>query len=143
MATQSKAILITKNKIMKKACIIFCSLFIIYSCNSNKEKERTSLIKKVKAVQSAGDLELQQWLTGKVWTAENDMAPMALLKLKSDGNYELKSGKNPGTWQIIDGKIALAGLTEWPIEKVDDTAFRLYVKPTDKWYVYKQTSTIE
>jgi len=128
---------------MKKICVIICSLFIIYSCNSNKEKTEPKFIKKEKAVPSAGDIELQAWLKGKVWTAENDMAPMSLLKLKTDGNYELKSGKNPSTWEIIGGKINLDRLTEWPIEKLDDTTFRLYVKPTDKWYVYKQTSTIE
>ena len=128
---------------MRKACVIFCSLFIIYSCNGNKEKSDQPLIKKEKPVQSAGDIELQGWLKGKIWTAENTMAPMALLKLKSDGNYELKSGKNPDTWEIIEGKLKLARLTEWPIEKVSDTAFRLYVKPTDKWYVYKQTGSLE
>lgn len=67
---------------------------------------------------------------------------MSLLKLKSDGSYELKTSKKPDTWQIIEGKIALARLTEWPLEKIDDTTFRLYVKPTDKWYTYKQTSTL-
>lgn len=128
---------------MKKTCVIICSLFILYSCNSNGEKTKPKLIQKEKAVQSAGDIEVQGWLKGKVWTAENDMAPMALLKLKTDGNYDLKSGKNPGSWQIIGGKIALDRLTEWPIEKLNDSTFRLYVKPTDKWYVYKQTSVIE
>jgi hypothetical protein len=128
---------------MKKTFVIFCSLFIIYSCNSNKEKSNPKPVQKEKAVQSAVDMELQTWLKGKIWTAENDMAPMSLLKLKSDGNYELKSDKNPSTWEIIGGKISLARLTEWPIEKVNDTTFRLYVKPTDKWYVYKQTSTLE
>lgn len=128
---------------MIKACIIFCSLFIIYSCNTKEEKAKPKFIQKEKAVQSAADMELQTWLKGKVWAAENDVAPMVLLKLKSDGNYDLKSGKNSSTWEIIGGKIALERLTEWPIEKVDDTTFRLYVKPTDKWYVYKQTGTIE
>ncbi len=71
------------------------------------------------------------------------MAPMALLKLKSDGSYELKSGKNPSTWEILGGKISLERLTEWPIEKLDDTTFRLYVKPTDKWFVYKKTSVLQ
>ncbi len=128
---------------MKKICIIICSLFIIYSCNSNKEKEKTTPIQNVKVVQSDGDIEVQAWLKGKVWTAENDMAPMSLLKLKTDGNYDLKSGKNPGKWEIIGGKIGLDRLTEWPIEKLNDSTFRLYVKPTDKWYVYKQTGTVE
>ncbi len=128
---------------MKKICVIICSLFIIYSCNSNKEKATPKLIQKEKAVQSAGDIELQGWLKGKIWTAENDMAPMALLKLKSDGSYELKSGKNPSTWEILGGKISLERLTEWPIEKLDDTTFRLYVKPTDKWFVYKKTSVLQ
>ncbi|MDZ4792845.1 MAG: hypothetical protein SGI83_01075 [Bacteroidota bacterium] len=126
---------------MRKAYIIFCSLFIIYSCNSSEEKDNPTLIPKEKAVQSAADMDIQAWLQGKVWTAENDNAPMSLLKLKSDG-YELKSGKNPGTWKIIAGEIDLDGLTEWPLEKIDDTSFRIYVKPTDKWYIYKQTSSL-
>ena len=127
---------------MKKACVIFCSLFVIYSCNSNKEKTNPTFTQKEKAVQTATDIELQNWLKGKVWTADDGMAPMSLLKLKSDGSYELKTSKKPDTWQIIEGKIALARLTEWPLEKIDDTTFRLYVKPTDKWYTYKQTSTL-
>ncbi len=129
---------------MKKACIIFCSLFIIYSCNSSEKKPKPQLTKKEKPVQSAADIELQDWLKGKIWTAEEqNMAPMSLLKLKSDGSYELKSDKYPSTWQIINGEISLARLTEWPIEKVNDTTFRLYVKPTDKWYSYKHTGTID
>jgi hypothetical protein len=127
---------------MKKACVIFCSLFVIYSCNSHKEKNTPVLTPKEQAVQSATDIELQNWLKGKVWTADNNMAPMSLLKLKSDGSCELKNSERPETWQILDGKIALSRLTEWPLEKIDDTTFRLYVKPTDKWYTYKQTSTL-
>lgn len=128
---------------MRKAYIIFCSLIIIYSCNSSEEKAKPKLIQKEKAIQSAADMELQAWLKGKVWTAEDDMAPMSLLKFKSDGNYELKSGKNPSTWKIINGELSLARLTEWPIERMDDSTFRLYVKPTDKWYTYKHTGTAD
>jgi len=127
---------------MRKFCIIFCSLFFIYSCNSNEDKSKPALTTKENAVQSAGDIELQGWLKSKIWTAENDMAPMSLLKLRSDGTCELKSGK-PSTWEIKDGKIGLSRLTEWPVEKISDSTFRLYVKPTDKWFVYKQTGTIE
>ncbi|NOT52315.1 MAG: hypothetical protein HOP10_13680 [Chitinophagaceae bacterium] len=128
---------------MQKACVIFFSLLIIYSCNSSEEKAKPKFVKKEKPVQSAADVELEGWLKGKIWTAEESMAPMALLKLKSDGGYELKSGKNPSTWKIINGELSLAGLTEWPIEKIDDSAFRLYVKPTDKWYTYKYTSSAD
>ena len=128
---------------MRKAYIIFCSLLIIYSCNSNEEKAKPKFIKKEKAVQSAADIELQGWLKGKIWTAEESMAPMTLLRLKSNGGYELTSGKNPSTWKIINGELSLAALTEWPIEKMDDSAFRLYVKPTDKWYTYKHTCSAD
>lgn len=128
---------------MRKNCLIFCCLFIIYSCNSNKEKSKQPVIEKEKTVEPAGNNELQEWLKGKIWTAENSEAPMALLSLGSNGNYELKSGKNPGTWKVVGGKISLSKLTEWPIEKIDDTSFRLYVKPTDKWFTYKQTGTTE
>ena len=128
---------------MRKACVIFCSLIIIYSCNSGEEKTKQKFVPKEKAVQSDADMELQGWLKGKIWTAAEGMAPMALLKLKSDGGYELKSGKNPSTWKIINGELSLARLTEWPIQKIDDTAFRLYVKPTNKWYTYTYTSTTD
>lgn len=128
---------------MRKVCIIFFSLVIIYSCNNGEEKAKPKFTQKEKAVQSAADMELQGWLKGKIWTAAEGMAPMALLKLKSDGTYELTSGKNPSTWKIINGELSLARLTEWPIEKVNDTAFRLYVKPTDKWYTYTNTGTTD
>ncbi len=127
---------------MRKACIIISSLFILYSCNSSEEKPKPIIIQKEKPVPTAADLELENWLKGKIWTAENDVAPMFLLKLKSDGGYELRTG-NPGTWQVVNGKIGLDRLTEWPIEKLTDSAFRLYVKPTDKWYTYKHTSNLD
>ncbi|HEV7782408.1 MAG TPA: hypothetical protein VGO58_14135 [Chitinophagaceae bacterium] len=128
---------------MRKVLVIICSLVILFSCNSSGEKSTPKITKKEKVVQSPADMELQGSLKGKVWTAENDMAPMALLKLKTDGTYELRSGKYADTWEIRDGKIVLARLTEWPIEKLNDTTFRLYVKPTDKWYTYKYTSSID
>lgn len=128
---------------MRKACVMFCSLLIIYSCNSSGEKAKPKSPQKEKLVPSDTDKELQGWLKGKIWTAEDGAAPMSMLKLKTDGGYELKSDKYPSTWQIIDGRISLARLTEWPIEKVNDTTFRLYVKPTDKWFTYTQTGTTE
>ena len=74
------------------------------------------------------------------------MAPMSLLKLKADGGYELKSSGRkrdpPETWKIINGEISMVWATEWPVEKIDDKTFRLYVKPTDTWYVYKHTADL-
>ncbi|MBK8608269.1 MAG: hypothetical protein IPN82_16180 [Chitinophagaceae bacterium] len=80
---------------MKKIFII-SSLVVLYSCGGNGDKKQDSkvavpTINKNKKEQTAEDLEMQKWMQGKIWTAEESMAPMSLLKLKADGGYELKS----------------------------------------------------
>jgi len=135
---------------MKKILII-SSLVVFYSCGGNGDKKQDSkvavpTINKNKKEQTAEDLEMQKWMQGKIWTAEESMAPMSLLKLKADGGYELKSSGRkrdpPETWKIINGEISMVWATEWPVEKIDDKTFRLYVKPTDTWYTYKHTADL-
>lgn len=133
-----------------KTILIICSLVVLYSCGNDdtKQEAKTSIpaINKNKKEQTPEDVVMQEWLKGKVWTAEESMAPMALIKLKADGGYELKSpGRKrdpPATWKIINGEISMVWATEWPVEKIDEKTFRLYVKPTDTWYIYKHTEDL-
>lgn len=129
--------------------LIFCSLVVLYSCGSSEVKEQekaapdnTSFYRDgKKREQTSADKVLQQWMQGKVWTTDEGMAPMRLMKLKADGECDFFNG-SAGAWNIINSELVLKRLTEWPVEKVDDKTLRLYVQPSDTWYVYKHTEDL-
>ncbi|MBK8608497.1 MAG: hypothetical protein IPL84_00675 [Chitinophagaceae bacterium] len=127
---------------MKKITIILCSLFVLSGCGGNAEKATTQVIEEQKNVSTDKDQELQDWLKGKIWTAEESMAPMEILKLQSDGVFLLKNESKPGKWKILKGELALSGLTEWPLEKLAEKTFRLYVSPTKTWFMYKHSGDL-
>ncbi|HMU44725.1 MAG TPA: hypothetical protein PKC72_00090 [Chitinophagaceae bacterium] len=130
---------------MKKALLI-CSLFVAFGCaenNAEKKQHEPETKQQQEQDQGSGDVALQEWMKGKLWTAEETMAPMALLKLKTDGTYELKTNNHNDTWKIKNGELSLSMLTEWPVEKVNDTTFRLHVKPSDTWFTYKYSGNLE
>lgn len=130
-----------------KSLLITCCLFAIYSCGSKEEKKETPevttsiLQEETENEQSEDDKALQTWLQGKVWTAEESMAPMRLMKLKTDGECEFFNG-SADPWTIVKSELVLKKLTEWPVKKVDDSTFSLYVKPSDVWYLYKLTENL-
>lgn len=66
---------------------------------------------------------------------------MRLMKLKTDGECEFFNG-SAGPWTIVKSELVLKKLTEWPVKKVDDSTFSLYVKPSDVWYLYKHTENL-
>lgn len=130
---------------MKKILIII-SIITLYSCGNSasktsENKEENLVFEKKEVKQSDADITMQNWMQGKVWTADESMAPMRLMKLKADGECDFFNGP-AGAWKIVNSELVLKRLTEWPVEKVDDKTFRLYVKPTDTWYVYKQTEDL-
>lgn len=127
---------------MKRIAIIFCALFVLMGCGGNSEQSTTQSHEEQKPANTGKDQELSDWLKGKMWTAEESMAPMEILKLQSDGVFLLKNESKPGKWKILKGELALVGLTEWPLEKLDDKTFRLFVGPSKTWFVYKHTGDL-
>lgn len=126
---------------MKKIIVASFSLFLLVGCANNEKSNKVPETPKVEASQSNDDLKMQEWMQGKHWQAENDNAPMTFLKLKMDGTYENLNGSGK-SWKIENGQIDLYGLTEWPVKKIDDSTFSLYVKPTDKTYLYKKVGIL-
>lgn len=126
---------------MKKMILLAFTFFLLVGCANNEKTNKAAETPKLKSSQSNDDMLLQEWMQGKHWQAENDNAPMKFLKLKMDGSYEILPG--PGkSWKIKNGLIELSGLTEWPVKKIDDSTFSLYVKPTDKTYMYRKISNL-
>lgn len=126
---------------MKKIAMATFSLFVIVGCANNDKNNKVTETPKLENSQSSDDLLMQEWMQGKEWDAENDMAPMKFFKLKTDGTYEILPG--PGkSWKIKNGLIELSGLTEWPVKKINDSTFSLYVKPTDKTYLYRKAGNL-
>lgn len=130
-----------------KKIILISSLIALYSCGSNEDKQQetktnTPPMEETTKTQSTEDIALQEWLQGKVWDADEGMAPMRLLKLKANGEALFYKDKPAGMWSITNGELALDGLTEWPIKKVNDSTFTLYVKPSDTWYTYRHTENL-
>lgn len=126
---------------MKKIALITFSLCLLYSCGSNDKTNKEPLPDKNQNVQTPMDKELQNWMQEKLWKAEDGMAPFTLLKLHKSGLCEFKQGPSD-QWSIQEGKFVLSRLTEWPIKKVDDSTFSLYVKPTDKTYLFRSKESL-
>lgn len=124
--------------------IIFCSLLALCNCSNNDSRQPKSNTdmppaEETKKIQTAEDIALQEWMQGKVWKAEESMAPMRLMKLKADGESDDYKGRPMGKWSIVKSELVLSKLTEWPVKKVNDSTLGLYVKPSDTWYLYKRT----
>ncbi len=129
-----------------KKLFIASALFAFYSCGDSADKTSEAkpelpVIMETKKKQTTADITMQKWMQGKVWTTDEGMAPMRSMKLKADGECDFFNGP-AGPWTIVNSELVLKRLTEWPVEKVDDKTFRLYVKPSDTWYVYKHTADL-
>ena len=126
---------------MKKIALITFSLCLLLSCGSNDKTNKEPLPVKKQNVQTPMDKELQTWMQGKLWVADEGMAPFSQFKLHKSGLCEFKQGPSD-QWSIEGEKFVLNRLTEWPIKKVDDSTFSLYVKPTDKTYLYRSKESL-
>ena len=121
---------------MKKIALLTFSLCLLYSCGSNDKTNKEPLPANNQNNQTAQDKELQAWMQGKFWKTEDGMAPFSQFKLHTSGLCEFKQGPSD-QWSIEGGQFVLNRLTAWPVKKVDDSTFSLYVKPTDKTYLYR------
>jgi hypothetical protein len=126
---------------MKKIALITFSFCLLYGCGNNDKSNKAALPVDKQNKQTSMDKELHAWMQGKLWKTEDGMAPFTLLKLNKNGLCEFKQGPSD-QWSIQDGKFVLNRLTEWPIKKVDDSTFSLYVKPTDKTYLYRSKESL-
>lgn len=84
---------------------------------------------------SSEDKAIKEWLVGKEWKAENGAAPFSLLKIFSADSCSYATGKQHHR-TFKNGEFENFGAT-WPLTKINDSTFSIYVKPTQKTYSYK------
>lgn len=129
---------------MQKVLIVLSSLLIMSSCKS-KTRSEADISKDLETIATAtqsdkveepdteDDKTTRAWLIGKDWKAESGAAPMEVLKFISADSVLMTSTSS--TWTYKNKKFTMGGIS-WPLEKVNDTSFTLYVEPTQKKYQY-------
>ncbi len=129
---------------MQKVLIVLSSLLIMTSCKS-KTRSEADISKDLETISTAthgdkveepdteDDKTTRAWLIGKDWKAESGAAPMEVLKFISADSVLMTSTSS--TWTYKNKKFTMGGIS-WPLEKVNDTSFTLYVEPTQKKYQY-------
>lgn len=129
---------------MQKVLIVLSSLLIMTSCKS-KTRSEADISKDLETISNAthgdkveepdteDDKTTRAWLIGKDWKAESGAAPMEVLKFISADSVLMTSTSS--TWTYKNKKFTMGGIS-WPLEKVNDTSFTLYVEPTQKKYQY-------
>ena len=129
---------------MKKVLTSFFCFALLTACSENKSKnkpivntEEKTGTTKPDTDMSTDDKLIKDWLQQKEWKAESEAAPISTMKLHSDGMAELSYGKDP--WIYENGFFAMKSLdyVKWPLKKIDDQTFTLFVEPTQKTYTYK------
>jgi len=121
---------------MKRITSLAFSFFLLISCSNNDKAGKPTEPGRKQSSQSTTDKELQAWMQGKLWKADEGMAPFRQLKLHKSGLCEFYQGPSD-QWSIQGERFVLNRLTEWPVKKVDDSTFSLYVKPTDKTFLFR------
>ena len=126
---------------MKKVIIPFVCMVLLYSCANNKEKDKSATKAEAQSSVSSPSSEtpnedkiIKEWLIGKEWKAENDAAPFSILRVFSGDTCGFVDGKYHYTFK--NGEFENLGAT-WPLTKINDSTFSIYVKPTQKTYSYK------
>lgn len=128
---------------MKKLLLPLVCLILLYSCADDKAKDKEESTDKevTKATTPSSetsndeDMAIKKWLIGKEWKAENDAAPFSILKVFSADSCSYATGKQHH-WTFKNGEFENFGAT-WPLTKINDSTFSIYVKPTQKTYSYK------
>ena len=141
---------------MKKFFIIIPTLIILSACSDTKQKadagtETRNTTEANSSTQStdnnAADESMKVWLQQKEWKAENGGAPITLMKLYADGRCVYSTGTD--TWSYSEGSFGLhlggakRATVKWPVKKIDDKSFSLYVEPTQKTYTYTFVSDLK
>ncbi len=129
---------------MKRIIFLLALSVNIIACSDNKEKKTTDISTPTKSpVSTVEDKAVSDWLGGKEWKAESGAAPMDMIKLFSDGKVEFKEPAANDQWAYVGGEFGWyrngnkMPVVTWPVQKVSDTTFSLFVAPTKKTYIYK------
>ena len=129
---------------MKIIIIPVFFLALLNACSGADEKN------KPKVTETEINLEdntITNWLKGKEWKAENGGAPMSRLKLNADGNCEIENGLIY-PWYYKAGNFVLqlskgkSSQFKWPLKKIDEQSFSLYVVSTNSTFVYTFVKTL-
>ena len=130
-------------KKLKKVLLPLVCMVLLYSCadDKTKDKEGSKAKEEINATKPSSEtstdeeMAIKKWLIGKEWKAENEAAPFSLLKVFSADSCSYASGKQHH-WTFKNGEFENFGAT-WPLTKINDSTFSIYVKPTQKTYSYK------
>ena len=126
---------------MTKLIPFVVSLVLLQGCSGNNEKNKPAVKteERIPAANSESPEEstVREWLQGKEWKTESEAAPVTMMKLFPDGMGEFLSGKDP--WLYKDGFFAIRDLNfvKWPLKKIDEQTFTLFVESAQKTYTYK------
>lgn len=131
---------------MKKVLIPVLTLALLSACSDNKDKNKTIEKADEQTTGTAGsevsneDKAIKEWLMGKVWKAESGAAPFSVLKVFSLDSCGYATGKNYH-YTFKKGVFEMFG-AQWPLTRVNDSTFTIYVEPTQKTYSYKFDSNL-
>ncbi|MCY7310626.1 MAG: hypothetical protein LH619_07600 [Chitinophagaceae bacterium] len=122
---------------------VFC-LALLYACSGADEKNKPKV---TETEINDEDNTITNWLKGKEWKAENGGAPMSMLKLNADGIYETgNEHKDPWYYKVGNFILQLSkeksSQIKWPLKKIDDKSFTLYIAHTNSTFVYKFVKTL-
>lgn len=126
---------------MKKILIpVICLLLCACAGNEDKNKTGKEKQKDIPATENAAqDKVIKEWLAGKEWKAENENAPMSFLRIYSMDSCSFTAPRRY-SWDFKNGRFIM--LAEWPLTRVSDTSFTLFVEPTQKTYTFNFVRTL-
>ncbi|MEO7983031.1 MAG: hypothetical protein ABI688_03010 [Bacteroidota bacterium] len=125
---------------MKKIIVLLCSIGIFCACSDNKSKNTGTVKEEVTAPGTANeDKAIKEWLVGKEWKADNVNAPMEFIRVYSMDSCSFTAPRRYG-WDFKNGRFIM--IAEWPLKRVSDTSFTLFVEPTQKTYTFNFVRTL-
>ncbi|MGZ5135816.1 MAG: hypothetical protein ACXWCG_11725, partial [Flavitalea sp.] len=123
---------------MHKILVFALLLGFLSGCSGKKEKKEPVT---TPTETSTVDKAMKEWLQGKEWKAENNGAPMSFLKIYRDGHCEY--GTSSDGWSFENDAFGIHmgdsknPIVTWPVKKIDEQSFSLYVAPTQSTYIYR------
>lgn len=135
---------------MQKVLIVLSSLLILSSCKG-KERSEADITKdmeqlanatggnKVEEPDTEEDKSTRAWLIGKEFKAESGAAPMEIMRFVSADVCETNSTSEK--WKYKNKTFTMFSVS-WPLEKLSDTSYTIYVEPTKKTYQYNMVKTL-
>ena len=123
---------------MKKIIISVFSIGLCSACSDNKAKNETTGGKEqisapVTNESANEDKAIVEWLVGKEWKADEEAAPISILRFFSRDTCGYTTGRYP--WSFKNGRFIM--IAEWPLARINDSTFTLYVQPTKRTFAYR------